>query len=89
MFLRHSERGYHAIMNLAYNGNEPVWATKLGHYLPQTLSAHDVKGLCEINKGCVDISVLFLAFLQKLSCRKGHVYCSSFGTTPALSLALR
>ena len=74
--------------NMTYDGSEPVWVIKLelGHHLPEILSAHGVKGLCKINKGCVDVSVLFLALLIKLPCRKDHIHCSSSSTKAALTL---
>ena len=60
-------------MELTYDADELCWAAVLRHYSPQTLFTNSVKGLGQIDKGGVQVSVLFLTLLLKLLSSKHHV----------------
>ena len=65
--------GTHPIVKLTDDGNELSWASILCHDSPKALSTNSVKGLGQIDVGGVQVGVLFLAFLLKLSSGKYHV----------------
>ena len=44
---------------------------------PNSLTTYCGKSFCKVDKGHVEVHILFLAFLLKLSCCEDHVYCSS------------
>ena len=47
----------------------------------KTVTADYVQWVGEVDKGDIDVFILFLAFLLELSSCKGQVYCSSFSAT--------
>ena len=49
---------HHSVVELSDNCDELVWAPKLSHNLPQTVSADCVKCLCQINEGYEEVTVL-------------------------------
>ena len=73
-------------MELTYDGDEPCWAAVLRHYSPQTLSTNSVEGLGQIDKGGVQVIVLFLTLLLQLPGSKHHV--DSPAILPEATLAL-
>ena len=56
---------------------ESGWTAKLGHDFPEVITTNFVKSFGKVDKRHVKIYILFLAFLQKLSCGEDHVYCPS------------
>ena len=44
---------------------------------PKSLTTDCVKCFGKVDKGHVEVHILFLAFFLKLSCCEDHVYCSS------------
>ena len=43
------------------------------HDYPQSIAVHGVKRFGEINKGCVEVTVLFSGLLHKLSDSEDHI----------------
>ena len=81
------DSGQHSIVELSDDGDELSWASVLHHDFPKTLSTNSVKGLGQIDIGGVQVDILFLTFLLKLSCSKHHV--DSPASFPETALAFR
>ena len=65
-----------AIVELPYHDYEPGWTAKLYQNFPEP-SRMAVKCFGEVEKGHVEVHILFLWFISELPFRKYHVYCSS------------
>ena len=63
-----------------------IFWTVFWHDSPKAVSADRVKYLDQINISRVEVSVLFLILLLKLSCSKHHVNSPTFLTEAALTL---
>jgi len=67
----------HAVVELMHHTDELIWTAKLCHDLPQSLATNSVKGLCQVYKRYVEVSVLFLTLFLELPCSKHHVSSST------------
>ena len=67
----------HTIMELPHHCYEFGRTAKLCHNFPKSLTIDCVKCFGKVDKGHVEVHILFLAFFLKLLCCKGHVCCSS------------
>ena len=67
----------HTIVELPHHCYELGRTAKLRHNFPKTLLTDCIKCFGKVNKGHVEVHVLFLAFLLKLPCCDDHVNCSS------------
>ena len=66
--------------------HELLWASDLTQYLPESLSVHRIKGLCQIYKDHVQVLMLFATFLLYLSNGEDHVHGAAFCTKSTLTL---
>ena len=76
----------HALIELAYDGDEFVGAAKLAHDFPQSVSSDCVESIGEIHKGGVEVTVLFHTLFLKLAGGKYHVDRSLTCAEEALAL---
>ena len=67
----------HTNVELPHHCYEFGTTAKLCHNFPKSLTAVCVKCFGKVDKCHVEVHILFLAFLLKLSCCEDHAYCSS------------
>ena len=53
------DMGLHTIVELPFHQDESVWASKLSHNFPQSITTDSLKGLGKVDKGSVEVSILF------------------------------
>ena len=75
----------HTIMELPHHCYKFGRTAKLCHNFSKSLTTDCVKCFGKVDKGHVEVHILFLAFLLKLSCCEDHVYCSSVFLESALA----
>ena len=66
----------HTFMELPHHCYEFGETAKLCHNFPKSPTTDCVKCFGKVDKGHVEVHMLFLAFFLKLSCCKNHVCCS-------------
>ena len=81
-----SSRSLHSIVKRSDHLDEFVWASELAHDLPETVAADGVECFGEVDKCCVKVDILFLAFFLQLTCSKYHVGGTSLFPESTLAL---
>ena len=79
------DSGYHAVAELADYCNECAWTAEFSHDFPKSVWADSVESLGQVNKGRVEVAVLFHTFFLKLTGSKYHVGGSSACAEAALT----
>ena len=72
-------------MKLSDDGGEFVRASVLSHDSPKAISTDGVKGRGQIDKGGLQVSILFLTFLLELSGSEHHVDSPTIFTVGVLA----
>ena len=75
----------HVMMKLPHHGYESGWRAKLCHNFLKPISTDCDKCFGVIDKGHVEVHILFLTIVLKCTCCKDHVYCSSVFPGPTLN----
>ena len=75
----------HTVVEQPHYCCESGWRAKLCHNFPKSITTDCVKCFGMVHKGHVEVHILFLAFLLKLSCCEDHVCC--FSVLPESTLA--
>ena len=82
------DSGHHAVVELADYCNECAWTAEFSHDFPKSILADSVESLGQVNKGRVEVAVLFHTFFLKLTGSKyvgGSLACAEAALTLSLS----